>query len=885
MKKEIKLIILLSVIIFLTTFNIEAQENEINYKVQSIEQLEKLIISKIKSNDIEKIIDINLQLLLENESFMIQLCSTLIYKSIRTELSEVDNINSYGKSAMTLANSYLNNKRNDHLLNKAKLLLNLKKEDKIKYIDAEELFEYGKYYLENYQFDSAINKFNESKLKFQEINHEEGQAHVILGFGELYWLSDSYEKAIKYFNEALAIFKEINDCQGEANTLKYFGDVYMSLSDYEKAKSFYDEAKGIFQNIKDSLGEANCLRGLGESYCFLSNYEDALDNYRQALDIYKKIDVPLGEANTLNSLGDIYLRELNYDYIEAEKYYRKALSLYPIKIKDTLMVANSFKGLGEVYWLLNHKEIAENYYKIAIELQRKINDQAGLQLSYYGLGQIYEKVKDYQKAEEFYKKSIEIIETLWSDIKFERYKTDFLDAKMPPYEAIINLLFLQGRGKDAFEYAQRSKSRSFLYLIGNKKIDPRLECTAELLDEEKILRQDIFTTALTIRNSKYKKLNKKEIKSLNDKLKVLKKKHLDIIEKIKRSSPEYASFVSVDPLSIEQIQENIKSMKDTYLIEYYTTEKATYAWLLDGENIHPFLLDINRDNLRIKIDNFRKYLTDGGSSIEDLTDCAQELYDILFNKFAEYIKPNSRLGIIPHSSLHLLPFATLMDDDKFLIEKDLKIFYLPNATTLKYCRDKNSMKKENIIALATSSFVDEINCLKNYFPGECIESLPYQKATESAIIASAKNADILHFSCHGEFNEKDPMLSALVLEPDQQNDGRLEVHEIFDIQLKPAYLVTLSACQSDIGRITHSDEIVGMTRAFLHAGSSTVLSSLWDVNAFFTENLMKYFYEELRKNDKDKLDALHDACQTLIKETQQRHPYFWAPFVLNGDPQ
>ena len=125
------------------------------------------------------------------------------------------------------------------------------------------------------------------------------------------------------------------------------------------------------------------------------------------------------------------------------------------------------------------------------------------------------------------------------------------------------------------------------------------------------------------------------------------------------------------------------------------------------------------------------------------------------------------------------------------------------------------------------------------------------------------------------------------MEPDAQDDGRLEVHEILGLRLK-AKLVTLSACDTALGsgyfaEVPAGDDLVGLTRAFLFAGSPTVVASLWEVNDLSAVRLMHDFYRELERTDK--ANALAKAQRDMRARRIYRHPYYWAAFVMVGQMQ
>ena len=104
------------------------------------------------------------------------------------------------------------------------------------------------------------------------------------------------------------------------------------------------------------------------------------------------------------------------------------------------------------------------------------------------------------------------------------------------------------------------------------------------------------------------------------------------------------------------------------------------------------------------------------------------------------------------------------------------------------------------------------------------------------------NHNILHFATHAELKQDDPLSSAILLAKDDKEDGRLEVKEIFGMDLK-ADLVVLSGCETGLGKLSMGDELVGLTRAFIYAGTPSVVASLWKVDDSSTAQLRSSFYK------------------------------------------
>jgi CHAT domain-containing protein len=240
--------------------------------------------------------------------------------------------------------------------------------------------------------------------------------------------------------------------------------------------------------------------------------------------------------------------------------------------------------------------------------------------------------------------------------------------------------------------------------------------------------------------------------------------------------------------------------------------------------------------------------------------------------------------------LNYLPFALLpldSDRDELLIDRYM-LSYLPAAAVL----SEESLLKEAtgpLLAMAPLTtglrFArEEASSIVEIFQPDT-QLLLGSDATESAFKVNARDYKILHLATHGFFNKKNPLLSGLQLEADDGNDGRLEVHEILALSLD-AQLVTLSACQTGLGSgffndIPAGDEFVGLTRAFLLAGSHSVLATLWEVDDRSTVDLMKGFYEHL-KTTGSKAAALSLVQREMRSSKEFKHPYYWAPFVLVG---
>jgi CHAT domain-containing protein len=155
------------------------------------------------------------------------------------------------------------------------------------------------------------------------------------------------------------------------------------------------------------------------------------------------------------------------------------------------------------------------------------------------------------------------------------------------------------------------------------------------------------------------------------------------------------------------------------------------------------------------------------------------------------------------------------------------------------------------------------------------------RATRAEFMKRASDCNVLHIAAHAELNAASPLFSRILLSADKDDSGAIEVREIYGMDLTKTNLVALSACETQLGAQSKGDDIVGLNRAFIYAGASSVIASLWTVDDKATNMLMKSFYSHL-KQGMSKVAALQ-AAQTATRK-KYPHPYYWAAFVLTGDP-
>jgi CHAT domain-containing protein len=258
---------------------------------------------------------------------------------------------------------------------------------------------------------------------------------------------------------------------------------------------------------------------------------------------------------------------------------------------------------------------------------------------------------------------------------------------------------------------------------------------------------------------------------------------------------------------------------------------------------------------------------------------------------AELLPPASgHITIVPYGSLFNLPFHALYDGSHFLVEH-CQINYLPASTilmhlgTLQHERSARSTPTTGTTAPLVLGFSghgllprvrQEAQTVAALLNGRCyLES----EATIARLIELAPGSPVIHIATHGHSRLDAPDFSYIRLA-----DGQLNAIDAFSLNLRECELVTLSGCETGLSMSGGGDEQLGLGRAFLAAGTASLLMSLWPVEDNSTNELMQLFYEGLL-NGGSKGEALRTAQCSLLRRTGSAyaHPYFWAAFRLVGD--
>lgn len=718
----------------------------------------------------------------------------------------------------------------------------------------------GLSYTEQGQYSLAESAFGNALNLAKEIKDQESEASALRGFGVLYTRQGQHTLAEERLNQALQLQQAIGDRTGEAVTLNDLGHLYLAQVRYGEAFIFYQRAYNVLAALEGAVGKSAALHNMGLVYYGQGRFEEALATFEQSLtmaELLRKEDI----ISTLNSMA------LAYDDIgqedEALARYDRALSLAE-QIRNRDQVANILSNMGAVYhelgrieeaaeilqrsvsvsrqtgnWLhlaaaLNNLgavyedqgkySLALMQYNQALQLAQSAENEGQQGVMLANIGQIYEYLNDPHQALSYYENAIAVFDNARANAGSDIGRSAFFDLHVDLYTHAANLYFQQGRLEEAFLTSERGRARAFLDSLITDSIQLSDNEAAELLTEEAVAYynwQALQSYLATARLSG--KADETEIQELEAQVAAAKAAHTVILSKVAEANESLLMLISMRKAvpTLAETQAAL-SESDTLLSYFVVSKDKTLVFILTKDSFTAKALTIGSQDLVNIVGEFINTEIIAGYKLlpGDYVDTAQYLYSHLIAPLRSEITTDS-LIIVPHRQLHYLPFAALLNGEEAMID-EFALSFLPSAGTLSLLPEeiKGSPGIGALVMGNPTGVASLPNLPAAQLEAEAIAAL-YDvdaalngAATESLIKEQARNAGILHLAVHGKYDTQNPLATTLYLAEDDANDGRLQVNEVFGLSLNEVTsLVVLSACQTNVGKLSDGDELVGLTRA------------------------------------------------------------------------
>lgn len=565
---------------------------------------------------------------------------------------------------------------------------------------------------------------------------------------------------------------------------------------------------------------------------------------------------------------------------------------------------------------------SEQHLREALAIWRDLGLRAHAAYTLDSLGLTLERLGRDEEALAAYIEAVGIVETLAGSLSANISSETFNASRgnRDLYDHLIKLLIKKGRSAEALGYLERAKSKSLVDALAGANVNTKDPALKALIDRVRSLGDSVREAEKELATEAQKPVELRDpakIAAARTRLESAQKQYLDATAEIKRANPSYASLIAVNPTDLVEVRKRLP--EKTLLLEYFPTDSELYIFVVTRDS-GPAIrtVAIKRTDLAKLVMQYREAL-DGASEqsvldrsargvlwkddgkpdfkndIAPIKDATVRLYEALIAPVQAEVDAAETLLIVPAGELYYLPIhalgrATPDGSLSFLIEQK-RFAYLASADLLNAvasvtAADNSTGSSRPLLAMGNPdgslpAATEEVSSLGKIFIHANI--ITGKDATVLRMTQSTAGISYIHFATHGFINSLEPKESYLLLAGDP---GRLSVKDIvednYKLSFSGARLVTLSACETNIGGYDPSAVYSSLSRAFTKAGAPTVVASLWSVNDTSTKDTMMFFYKELAAGQ-SKAEAMRRAQLAVMRDPRFAHPYYWAPFVILGD--
>jgi CHAT domain-containing protein len=732
------------------------------------------------------------------------------------------------------------------------------------------------------RFDEALQCYDETKRYCEQhglhlwvsiAEHQVAQMHFSRG---------NYSTALRILEQLRSRHDQNGDTRRVALCDRDRAEIYLQLNLFEDAARLAESAYGLFASLANRYEAGMCLAFQAIAEFKLLRDSQAEEAFLEARQIFES------EKNeTWVAVVDLWRAQLlirQQQFQAAQDLASRAARVFE-KQQIPVRAANA-RVLAAQSW----QEMDRPGFALE-EAERALEELKGLHAPWVSyqchntLGRLKELQGATDAAEELYLKAISEMESLRGSIRLDELQMSFGKDKYQVYENIVGLQLRKGDHRSAFAFVEKSKSRTLIDLL-EKNLEsvweaggdesPRLQRIRKIREELNMLYSRINQVGACA-GAAAADVEAKE---------AIAQRERELVELLRGAGAEKPGWVTLQNMELPSVEDVQQMLRDNEaLIEYYVVADKFQAFVVTPTDFHVIrnIADLKDVRSSLKGLNFQlskfhlrpAYLQRHGPM---LLKAAQfhlnELYEQIVQPL-EHLVQGRTLIMIPHNLLHYVPFHALYDGTEYIIDRH-DVIYGASASVIKICRERKTPQRTEDLVLAvpdelTPYINDEVDALHELLPNA--RFFIGTEAREDKLKQYGPSAGKIHIAAHGIFRSDNPMFSSLRL-----GDSWLNLFDIFNLQLG-AELTTLSACETGMSAVWAGDELLGLARGFLYAGTPSLVVSLWTVNDKSTAQLMRRFYQGMN-DGLNKAKALREAI--LDVKAAFPHPFYWAPFVLMG---
>lgn len=721
----------------------------------------------------------------------------------------------------------------------------------------------------------------------------------------------AYEKLLKEAETAQSI-------KDQAAALHGMGNCYAELKQFAEAEQHFRKALEMARSVNDARLAAYCLDGLGQALLKRGQKADAQQAVRDAIAMAQKTGDRNNEARLWGNLGIASLATDKNGMKQAVRAFQRGITVAKeignaqeiTRLTMLLQTARqTSKWVDMIHDGLPPKDEPstttverEKTIEATTAAAEQAGDIRGLQQALSHAGQYFEIEKgQLQQAARYYERAIELHEAFLTNVSTFDFQRAAGGLDVQDYAGMIHACLRIGEVERAWWYVERGRARSLLRMLARDGVTIEIHGEAKPKNKFTQASSDLYRMFEGGHNTATLPHSTTDGISPRGHLNNLIRKRDECLCELRKENQPFTSLrdIAIQPVDTLQslIPEGVAILEYYLMPELVTRPEMTFVFVITCCNITCIDLKITRAQLYTMVKKFREHLLppekpvegemktaqyrqDLASKFSSWENLSRELHSTLIKPVLHLLNGVKALWIIPSGPLHYLPFAALRSD-RYLVEQ-FALSRLPSVNVLRFLKFWEPDK--------VSSFAAFVNPESN-LPGAITEAEVIRlkgqqpqcwsgpEANKLNTREACKAFDIVHLACHASLQPKHPMHSCLLLASTQDEEGKWQLHEIMNQSFRTS-MVVLSACNTSYPDVAEGEELLSLSYAFLHAGVSTVVGSLWKVSDDACPVLMESFYKNLEHSHV--AEALRQAQLEMIRSEEYAHPTFWAAFNATG---
>ena len=740
------------------------------------------------------------------------------------------------------------------------------------------------------KWDVAIAFYQKAESAAVKANHIAYRAKALVGRAQAEAQLRDYGAAAAHAELAVQLSALAEDKRYLFDALDVSAQIQISQGNYNAAAERLNRALLLAAALKDEsllfngcLDRADVYLKISEKCDYQRDFdpcfqalERARQDYKEALSLARKLGWTGLARQTEDFLKEADMRaELIKSQQRAHTTLQKADLFHPKGPSDVLVTERFSPKASDIPPMVTELYRESQRFK---ELAGGFASSVGAR-EFYVQGMIEQMQGNHDAALASFQKAVEVLEQDRRRLNDEASRGTFLEDKIIIYYAPILELLERRRFGEAFDLMERSRARAMADLLATRDLSLARETERNLYAEWVKLRTSIAMRQTELFRLVNSGATPEKIGAADREIMALEESNRELTARMAREAPRLLELTASRPVSLADLQALMKQ-EQFDVLEYLVLEHGIILWHIGPDAVHVRNVFLPRTEVIEKVAALQSSLADRNREFDQRT--ARELFLFLIQPALAWIK-TSWLVVIPHDALHAVSFEVLQDpkDGSYLGER-YQISYAPSATIHAGLKKPVSIAGGRLLAVADPSIPeaeDEVQAIARLYPGRS-KVFGRPLATEAEVKAPVSGYSVVHFSVHGKFNSAEPMLSYLKLARGGPDDGLLTAAEMFGLPLDNTSLVALSACETGKAEATYGNELLGMMRALLYAGATTLVLSYWKVDSASTALWMETFYRAAHTQPAS--EAARLALAAVKRRPEYSHPYYWGAFMLIG---